>query len=214
MPLNFEDDDDSTRFRATNDGSDRRKKKDKEKDPETKAKKSIKKTPRFALRPQRMFFKQEERDMYAEYFNRFKEDLEEAYGLMTTAQEILVDCLCYAIIRLERKSRLESHFGRFFDRVAPHDPLGQIQSTLKALGLLPEKKEKEAASGANEIKKILAKDSENEDTKVSLDGYEEWLASRQLPHLEMRTPSEIPNYVEEDLILKEEDEDEDEWEDG
>lgn len=207
MPIFDDDDEESTRFRATNDGTDRRKKKDNEKEPETKAKKTIKKTPRFALKPSRMFFKQEERDMYAEYFNRFKEDLEEAYGQMTTAQEILVDCLCYSIIRLERKSRLESHFGRFFDRVAPHDPLGQIQSSLKALGLLPEKKEKEAATGAAEIKKILAKDSE-EETRIDTDGgYKEWLASRtNLPELQVRTPAELPQYGEEDLILTEDDE--------
>jgi hypothetical protein len=202
------DEDTTPKFRARNDGTDHRKKKEKEKEPEYKAKKIIHKSTKFALRPSRMFFKQEERDMYAEYFNRFRSDLEEAYGTFTTAQEILVDCLCYAVVRLERKSRLESHFGRFFDRVAPHDPLGQIQSTLKSLGLLPEKKEKESANGASEIKKLLAKDSESPEPEISLDGYDEWLANRNVPQIEVRTPEKLPRYEEEDLILNEDDEEE------
>lgn len=207
MPL-FDDEDELQPKRRNNldDGTDRRKKKT---DKEAEATKKMKKAAKFALRPERMFFKDEERKMYAEYFNRFKEDIEERYDEFTTAQEILVDCLCYAIVRMERKSRLESFFGRFFDRVAPHDPLGQINSTLKSLGLLPEKKESKEASATQEIRKILAADadaaSENNQKEQN---YAEWVANfenKNIPTVESRTPSEIPVYMDNDLILPEED---------
>jgi len=209
MPLFDDEEMPGKRKPILDDGMDRRRKKPDV--DEKQAKKKIKKAAKYALRPERMFFKDEERRMYAEYFNRFKEDIEERYNEFTTAQEILVDCLCYAIVRMERKSRLESFFGRFFDRVAPHDPLGQINSTLKSLGLLPEKKDKADANSNAEIKKILAADAENAIDKENKDlSYEEWvknLDSKDLPIIESRTPENIPVY-EDDTILFEEEEEE------
>jgi hypothetical protein len=201
----FDEDDGFPESEPMDDGMDRRRKKGTG-NPEAKAAKKIKKTTKNALTPQRMFFKKEERDMYAEYFNRFKSDVEEAYGSFSTAQEVLVDTLCLAIVRMERKSRLESHFGRFFDRVATQDPLGQINQTLKNLGLLPEKKgAKEAAvSASNSLKNSLAADSlEAEQNDVQLN-YEEWAKSRESAQYEVRTPEELPNYTDVDLIFESE----------
>lgn len=211
MPL-FDDEEMPTKRKPLDDGLDKRKKKEKE--PEARAKKKLKQNAKHALRPEKMFFKEDERQMYAEYFNRFKHDIEERYEEFSTAQEILVDCLCYAIIRLERKSRLESFFGRFFDRVAPHDPLGQITATLKALGLLPEKKESKEIGSAGEIKKIIANDALGADGNTSTSmTHEEWIKTvrdTDMPKIEMRTPEIIPTYTETDLVFSDDEDDEEE----
>jgi hypothetical protein len=210
--LDNNDDDYRKELEPWDNGKDRRyeskKTKSKEKVKEENVQKKLKKTVRYALSPDKMFFNKDERNMYAEYFNRFKDDILEAYGTFTTAQELSVDGLCWAIVRLHRKSKLESYFGRFFDRVAPHDPLGQINQTLKSLGLLPEKKEKEVASANMTVKSKLGEEAMNSENAAQELTFKDWLQQKDVPKFEFRTPKELPNYNEHDLVFEDKDDEE------
>lgn len=188
------------------DGVDKRLKKSKDNVSDKRVKPS--KNPKHALKADVMFFAKEEQDTYKEYYERFKEDIVEKYGEFSTTHELSLNVLCYTVLRLRRKSRLESHFGRFMDRQAPHDPVTQTLNTLKFLGLSPEKQIAEEG-GKSALGKLLAQDAEEFDGEEiqSVDNsYEAWLASRTTEKLELRTPKVIPSYVDEDLIIESEEE--------
>lgn len=183
------------------DGIDKRLKKSKDSISSKRIK--AKNNPKHALTPEKMFCKQEEKDTYSEFFNRFKDEIIEKYGEFSTTQEIALDGVCYAIVRLQRKSMLESNFGRFFDKIAIQDPMQQILAGLKFLGLASEKRNGEE-SDKSAIGKLLGQDAEELDKIVMEDdSYEAWAASQNFAEVKLRTPKVLPNYSNEDLIIDE-----------
>ena len=139
------------------DGIDRRLKKSKDNISGKRIK--AKNNPKHALTPEKMFCQQEEKEIYAEFYNRLKEDIIEKYGEFSTTQEIVLDGVCYALVRLKRKSIMESKFGRFMDKVAIQDPMQQVLAGLKFLGLASEKRNGEE-SDKSTIGKLLGQDAE------------------------------------------------------
>lgn len=207
----FEDEDEfldeKVRKMNDNDGKDRRKTKQKNLENLEKTKNKLRKEPKYALRPDTMYFKREDKDVASEYFNRLKKDLLDKYGEFSTAMEIELILLCNGLVRVQRKSRLESFFGRFFDRVASQDPHGQIHASLKALGLLPEKTAK-GDNASSDIKQLLAKDSlDAEESNSDVQNFKAWASNPEnVPQLVLRTPApgERPNYTDVDITFEEE----------
>ena len=185
-----------------------------EKTPKPRRKKKKKKpgakaTNRHAIEATDMLFDEKERAFWREYERRLTEELKgrliesesEDEQQLPVHLEILVSTLCYSLIRMRRKSRLEAAYGRPADRSMSQDPVAQSMSIMKALGLLNDKKGDADASA--EVRKVLEKqisqDSEAIGSMTAGDEFASWRNQVIKEHsgnfeIKLKTPNERKVY--------------------
>jgi len=151
------------------DGTDRRKNKDPK---EKAAKKALKASNRGALNSSNMHYHDDEKMIVQYYRSKFIEKVIAEKGEISIVDEMLIDLLSYAAVRVFRKARMESMFGRFMDRTAPQDPVAQILSCIKSLGLKNNLKGGE--SGKEMISKLLGSDAEEMNGETPTLSLEQW----------------------------------------
>jgi hypothetical protein len=152
------------------------------------------------LRADTLFFQDEEKNIYNEQYQKFKQMILSRKGELNPADELLLNELCIVIIRCYRKTRLESKFNRFMDRAAPQDPIAQTMNLLKSLGLLSSKGT-EVGNAKEILAKVLSKESEQLDGAASHEPtFEEWQA-QQNAEVEVKlvqyTPTDTDGYADE-----------------
>jgi len=135
-------------------------------------KKSLRQSASGALNGSNMHYHNDEKLIQQYYRNRFTIKVKEEKGEVSIVDEMIIDLLSYAAVRVFRKSRLESMFGRFMDRTAPQDPVAQILSCIKSLGLRNNLKGTE--TGKEAISKLLGSDAEEMASSGSVLTFEEW----------------------------------------
>lgn len=138
---------------------------------------------RGALTANLLLVNKEDRNIYAFHYNSFKEEILERKGSLSFTDNFLLITLCTSVVRLYRKTKLESEFGRFMDRVATQDPIVQINNCLKSLGLLSDKKDSDDDM-QKRITQILTQtvniDDGGETTIKQVDGFTTWKRAREL----------------------------------
>lgn len=173
------------------DGLDHRKNKEKKDGRE--AKKNSKASKRGALNASNMHYHADEKHIQEYYTKGFKDLVVKEKGELSIADSLIIDVLAYAAVRLYRKSRLESSFGRFMDRTAPQDPLNQILQCIKSLGLKSTAKPGE--SGKDLIGKLLASDitgeGEEENQVMNFDEWKKAQVASGIPKIRRRAMDEF-----------------------
>lgn len=171
------------------DGTDRRKlKKVKSKED----KKKFNASKRGALNSSNMHYHADEKYIQEYYTTGLTELVIKEKGELSIADALIIDLAAYATVRVYRKSRLESNFGRFMDRTAPQDPVAQILQCIKALNL---KSAAKAESTKEIIGKLLASESNDlDDSKEQSMSLEEWRKAQLaggMPKIQRRAMTEF-----------------------
>jgi len=112
-------------------------------------------------------------------------------GELTIADALIIDVAAYSTVKLYRKSRLESTFGRFMDRSATHDPVAQILQCIRALNL---KNAKQAESTKEIIAKLISSDlteDENQEQSMSLEEWRKVQLAGGMPKIQRRAMTEF-----------------------
>ena len=130
---------------------------------------------RGALNASNMHYHAEEKLIQQYYRTKFIEKVKQEKDEVSIVDELLIDLLAYCAVRVYRKAKLESSFGRFMDRTAPQDPVAQILSCIKSLGLKNTLKGNE--TGKEAISKILGQDAEEMTSNGAALTFDEWKAS-------------------------------------
>jgi len=109
----------------------------KEEDLEKPKKKKLPRSTHGALNPDKMQYREDEKEIQQYYRDGIIAELKEKKGTdqLSRSEELITDIIGFATVRLYRKAKLESMYGRFLDRSAPQDPGAQIIVGLKALNL-------------------------------------------------------------------------------
>jgi hypothetical protein len=133
-----------------------------------------------ALSPSTLFFAKEDKEIFSFHYQQFKNEIITRKGELSVADEYLLTQLCVVTVRIFRKTRMESMYGRFMDRVATQDPIAQSANLLKALGLLNDKKNAEEDTKSL-VTKLLSQsiETDNNGTIQRISSYEEWAASKE-----------------------------------
>jgi hypothetical protein len=138
------------------------------------AKRALLESRRGALNATNMYYHDEEKNIQQYYRSKFTDKVIAEKGELSITDELIIDTLSYCAVRLMRKAKLESMFGRFMDRTAPQDPVAQLLSCVKALGLKNNLKGTESSKDV--ISKLLGQDAaelSNTSTTLSLDEWRE-----------------------------------------
>jgi uncharacterized membrane protein YheB (UPF0754 family) len=167
-------------------GEDRRKgKKPKNKE----NKKNFIASKRGALNATNMLYHSEEKNIQQYYTKELIALVIKEKSELSIVDALIIDIAAYATVRLYRKSRLESTFGRFMDRSAPQDPAAQILQCIKALNL-------KSAAKAESTKEILAKliTDDLDDNQEESMSFEEWRKIQStggMPKIQRRAMTEF-----------------------
>jgi len=136
------------------------------------AKRAIKATNRGALNSSNMLYHDDEKYIQQYYRSKFTAKVMAEKNEISIVDELIIDLLSYACIRVFRKSRLESTYDRFMDRTAPQDPVAQILNCIKSLGLKTNLKGNETSKEA--LSKLLGNDAEEMNTSNETLTFEQW----------------------------------------
>lgn len=133
-----------------------------------------------ALSPHTLFFAKEDKEIFTFHYHQFKNEIIQRKGELSAADEYLLTQLCVVTVRIYRKTRMESMYGRFMDRVATQDPISQSANLLKALGLLNDKKNAEEDTKSL-VTKLLSQsiETDNNGTVQRISSYEEWAKTKE-----------------------------------
>lgn len=140
------------------------------------AKKKLKEANKGSINSGNMLYHEDEKCIYQYYRSRFYNKVLAEKTEINIADELIIDLLAYAIVRVFRKSRLESKFNRFMDRTAPQDPVAQILSCIKSLGLKNNLKGNETTKDA--LGKLLGNDAADMGTNETIT-FEQWRESEK-----------------------------------
>lgn len=138
---------------------------------------------RGALNSVTTLFHAEEKEIKHYYKKKLTDQVMEERGKITIVDEIHIDLFCIAMVRVYRKSRLESQYGRFADRLASQDPIAQANNCLKELKLNSEKNKAEVSET-----ELLNRLINGNETKT----HEEWVKEKKdIPAFKRRNHKEL-----------------------
>lgn len=172
-----------------------------------KEKQRVRTEQRGALNSNSMLLSSEESNTYNYYTTRFHERVTRAKGSVEIEDEAHIVGIGFAMVRLHRKSKLETQYGRFMDRTAPQDPLTQLLQCIKALNLKTDVKGSDSNKEA--LAKMLIGDEATTDgpSMPDLNDWRKQQASLGIQPIERRSQTEFMDADElEELIVQDSDE--------
>jgi|GEM_PF-5305893 len=164
---------------------------------------------RGALNADSMLLQSEEANIYNYYTTKFHERVTRAKGVVEIEDEAHIHGVGFAMVRMHRKAKLETQYGRFMDRTAPQDPLTQLLTCIKALGLKSDVKGTDSSKDI--IGKMLIGDAIAEGPSMpDLDDWRKQQQSQGIQPIERRSQSEFldADELDELEIIQESEEDE------